>query len=209
MAKPNDFDIISGWYDPLSFLVFGKSIKRSQTYFLSTIGSEVKDVLLMGGGTGWLLNSLDELHRPIRVTYIEASAKMLDKAQRKAPFENIEVDYVLGTEKDISTERIYDVVITHFFLDVFAPQHLKLVMDQMCAVLKPGGAWFCTDFVLNDIWWQKVLVACMHCFFKITARLEAKRLQNFDQLFLQRGFNPVAEKCFYFGMIKSRVLKRI
>ncbi len=76
------FDWIAPYYDWLTRLVFGRSIRRAQRHFLGQIPPGAR-VLVVGGGTGWLL--VDLLKRPAvtHVTYLEASAVMLRLAQQK------------------------------------------------------------------------------------------------------------------------------
>ncbi len=56
----NGFNRIAGVYDFLAKLVFGKHIRRSQEHFLKMVIQQNK-VLVLGGGSGWILESINAL----------------------------------------------------------------------------------------------------------------------------------------------------
>jgi ubiquinone/menaquinone biosynthesis C-methylase UbiE len=57
------------------------------------------NVLILGGGTGWILSELKKINPTCRVYYIEASAKMLElaKARFVTPPSN-DIFFIHGTE---------------------------------------------------------------------------------------------------------------
>lgn len=199
----NSFDRVTWIYDGLANLVFFGAIKRAQLTFLSTIKSGSK-VLIIGGGTGWILEALDKIGIAAHVDYLEASSKMLEKSKSRPPFENLQVRFILGTQDSIEKNIQYDVVITHFFLDVFTSQNLPLVMNKLDQHLKPNGFWLMTDFMNNNRWWQSALIRLMYLFFRITANLEGSRLMNFDNQFSRLTYSLARKKDYFHGMISSR-----
>jgi ubiquinone/menaquinone biosynthesis C-methylase UbiE len=55
--KNKNFDFIAPYYDFLSKLIFGKRLRIAQTSLLSKIPRHQR-ILLVGGGTGWILPEL-------------------------------------------------------------------------------------------------------------------------------------------------------
>jgi hypothetical protein len=52
----------SAWfYDRLSRLVYGKAIVNTQLYLLGYIQPN-SNILIVGGGTGWILDEITRLH---------------------------------------------------------------------------------------------------------------------------------------------------
>ena len=202
----NNFDRIAPLYDFLTRVIFGKSIMRSQTYFFNCIRPNSK-ILIIGGGTGKVLNHLDSLAIPLSVTYIERSQVMLEKSEMHEPFLNLQVEFILGNETSIPVQK-YDLVLTAFFLDVFKENHLTKVVKILSEVLEPKGQWVVTDFMKTSVIWQRILVRLMYFFFRITTGLEGDKLLDFKTYLNDLGFTSIQEKAFYHNMIKSTVYQR-
>jgi tRNA (cmo5U34)-methyltransferase len=49
------FDRLAPFYDSLARLIIGKGIKQSQLHFLNHLRGQNQGVLVLGGGTGWIL----------------------------------------------------------------------------------------------------------------------------------------------------------
>ncbi|HEY9047693.1 MAG TPA: class I SAM-dependent methyltransferase, partial [Ohtaekwangia sp.] len=69
------FDSIAPVYDMLSRIVFGRSMVKSQRHFLKYIPAEAS-VLILGGGTGWIIQELFAVNNTCTIVYVEASQKM-------------------------------------------------------------------------------------------------------------------------------------
>lgn len=203
-VNKNTFDNIAWIYDSLAWVVFRGNIRKAQLHFLSSIKPDSK-VLVIGGGTGWLLDELDGFGKLMIIDYVEASGKMLELSKSKQPFENIEVNFIHGTHEKIAVNSSYDVVITNFFLDVFKADSLHLVMDKLDSHLKNDGQWIMTDFVNTEKFWQKLLIRLMYTFFRISSNLEGSKLLDFDLYFKKKGLNLIEQKNSFYGMIVSRI----
>jgi len=202
----NNFDKVAWAYDFLGRLVFGGAIKKSQLSFLDQVEAG-DNVLILGGGTGWILSELDNIGTKMNVIYIDASAQMVKRSKKRAPFKNIQVDFICGTEKDIP-DHTFDAVITNFFLDVFNKDNLPLVMGAINRHLKRGGLWLFTDFRRNDKYWQKILLKVMHWFFIVGANLESRELKDFSIYFKTLGLTLKRRVLFRGDMIESVLYKK-
>jgi ubiquinone/menaquinone biosynthesis C-methylase UbiE len=74
--KLNGFDSIAGIYDVLAKLVFGQSIQRAQTHFLPN-ARNCTSILVLGGGTGWLLRHIRQVNAAAHIVYVDASSAKL------------------------------------------------------------------------------------------------------------------------------------
>jgi len=202
----NNFNFIAPVYDGLAWLVFGKSIRASQLTFTSKI-KEGDKILILGGGSGWILNELDQLDLSIKVEYVEASSRMIELAKSKGPYGNLEVSYVLS--ETYMAKQQFDVVITAFFLDVFNQNSLDQWMTNIDEMLKSDGVWLQTDFVRGQRFWQKFLLKAMYSFFKLTCSLQGSKLQDFDKYFQQLGFFKQQSKFYYGKMIEASLYRRL
>src|SRR5690348_16816239 len=96
----NSFDRIAGFYDALARIVFGKHIMNSQCYFLDALNDGSK-VLILGGGTGWLLAELLSRKPHCEVWYVEASQRMITLSEVKTGAVKKNVHFIHGTEQSI------------------------------------------------------------------------------------------------------------
>lgn len=200
----NGFDRLAPIYDPLARILYGKSIVQAQTCFLQLIPPFSK-VLILGGGTGWLLAELLHLHPKCEVWYIESSVIMLSMAMKKNRGTS-QVHFILGTEKDIPTIG-FDIVISHFFLDLFSPLTLQNVVHKISLASKPSALWMVADFVNQGKWWQRFLLKAMYLFFRRTCRIEAYTLPPWGAVLVQSGQTRVDRQIFYAGFIESAVYR--
>lgn len=200
----SNFNLIAPVYDRLARLVFGKSIVRSQTWFLNEVPANAR-VLILGGGTGWLLEELIKSAPTINVVYIEASTKMLQiTTQRKL---NDKTTLILGTEENIPSHA-FDVVITNFYLDLFPEEKLNDIIQKITTRTTAASVWIATDFVLDSKWWQRVMLKIMYVFFRAASSIEASHLPTWGKSMLQHAWTEQDSKLWYRGFIKSVLFRR-
>ena len=201
----NNFDRVAPIYDKLVGIVFGKAMRHAQTRFLKKIGAHSK-VLILGGGTGWLLAELLSMRPDCQVIYIDASRKMIDLAQKKVGPNSQNVTFIHGTEKQIPASASFEVVITHFYLDLFE-QHS---CAQVCAVIRnychPGSLWISCDFE-NRAWWHGITLRVMYIFFGLTSNLRTKRLPNWKACIQDTGFAKIRVAYYSGNFICSALYK--
>jgi ubiquinone/menaquinone biosynthesis C-methylase UbiE len=184
----NNFDRIAPIYDKLASIVFGKAMRRAQTKFLNEIRHHSR-VLILGGGTGWLLAELLSTRPDCQVIYIEASEKMIDMARKRID-KSHNVSFIHGTEKEIPAASSFEVVITHFYLDLFEQRSCLEVCTLIRRYCHPGSLWIASDFV-NNVWWQSILLRSMYTFFGLTTRLHTKSLPEWRTCIQEAGFSEI------------------
>jgi ubiquinone/menaquinone biosynthesis C-methylase UbiE len=200
------FDHIAGLYDILARIVFGEHIVHAQHYFLKDIADGSK-VLILGGGTGWLLAELLSRNPNAEVWYVEASQQMIALSREKINDKG-NVHFIHGTEQDIPAEISVDMVITNFYLDLFSSEALAKILPEITTRMKENTRWIATDFVYQGKWWQSALLQIMYWFFRTVGAIESTRLPLWQAALRQAGWIPVKEKMFFRGFIKTAVYKR-
>lgn len=201
----NDFNGIASVYDALASVVFGKNLIKSQHHFLHVIPDDAT-VLIVGGGSGELLQTLLQQKPQCRVVYVDASERMI-KLARQRVHNAARVTFLCGTESVEMPVPAFTVVITNFYLDLFAQQSLQRIITRLRSLLVPGALWFVTDFVKPTKLWQKLLLKSMYLFFRIVSNIEASRISDWQGMLGTAGLSYQAEKTFYHGMIKSMVFR--
>ncbi len=210
MSGSTNYNAVAWFYDALSRLVFGSSIKKAQIDLLSLIPSNSK-LLIVGGGTGWILEEITKLHPSgLEITYVDSSSKMIELSKKRNPAAN-QVQFIEASIEDYlqpNASNLYDVIITPFIADCFSQSAWQQVFIKLDASLQPNGLWLYTDFQLNDKspLWQKLLIKLLYLFFRITCRIPAKQLPDVDGYF--SSYKQVSKRMYFAGFIVSQVFRK-
>ncbi|MBJ6116965.1 methyltransferase domain-containing protein [Pontibacter sp. BT310] len=203
------FDRVASFYDPLAKLVFGSSLQNAQRCLLPFIPSGAT-ILIIGGGSGWLLQQVLEHTSPERIVYLEASEKMLQLAQQQIPAPTI-VEFRHGTDSDLHPHERFDIIITPFLLDLFPDERLSRLMQRLYSVLNPGGLWLFADFwpvQQKPLLWQKLLAKSMYLFFGLLSDVQGRKLPDYSRHFDELKLNEQQCAGFYNGFVQSRVYRK-
>ena len=205
----NNYDKIAGHYDTLSRLVFFKSQVNAQINQLRYI-QENSHVLIVGGGTGWILEELSKTYKGLKIVYVEISAKMIALSQKRS-YKNNQVEFVNIGIEDFKTDVVFDVILTPFLFDNFAEQRAAKVFAQLNEYLKKDGLWFQVDFSLNKTngnWWKLLLLRSMYSFFKLFGIVEAHQLIDMNPYFFRANYLIVEERLYYGSFIKATIFRK-
>lgn len=200
--KSNDFDKIASVYDALARLVFGRSIVDAQKHFLHCIPRNAR-VLIVGGGTGWIIRELLAQHPDARIWFVDASEKMIASARKKTT--RPDILFIKGTEHDIP-EETFDIVITNFYLDLFPTDKLEAIGRRIRHALKPRGIWMIADF-LDDKPWMRWMLKLMFVFFRVTTNIESRGLPDWNKAMNDLGGKKKDGKYFYYGFIEAALFQ--
>ena len=205
----NNYDKIASHYDTLSRLVFFKSQVNAQINQLQYI-RENSHVLIVGGGTGWILEELSKIYTGLKIVYVEISAKMIALSQKRN-YKNNHVEFVNIGIEDFKTNVVFDVILTPFLFDNFAEQRAAKVFAQLNEYLKKDGLWFLVDFSLNKTngnWWKWLLLRSMYGFFTLLGIVEADQLIDMKPYFFKANYLIAEERLYYGSFIKATILRK-
>lgn len=195
------FNFLAPFYDRLARMIIGKDIVHSQVYFLERF-SQCKRLLIIGGGTGALLNEICSNYPYIEIDYIDLSPGMIDRA-RKRMKHNSHVRFIQGTENDLPSHH-YDGVITNFFLDMFEEKRLGTVIEKIKESLGKEAIWLVTDFV-NERKTHAIKLWCMYRFFRVITQIEAAHLSDWRGHMMEAGLKLTESRKFNNEFIASHV----
>lgn len=202
----NNFDRIAPIYDSLVKIFFGSTLQYATNYYLSRIPPASK-ILIVGGGTGQLLEVLNESASGSQVSFLDSAPRMIKRAKTR-DFRNLSVEF--SSESIVAFEESgYDIIITPFFLDLFINQELIILGDQLRNSLKKGGYWFFSDFVATGSAYQSYLVKLMYWGFGIGCNVSARRLPDYDNFFKTNSMNLISRAVISNGLLESRVYRHI
>lgn len=203
-----NFNLVAPVYDLLGQLMFGQNLKQAQETHLDILErDDVNEVLILGGGTGWILESIKKIKKPLSVTYIEASQQMMKLSQQR-DHSDLNVEFVLSASHlNLSQGRQYDLVITNFYLDVFPQPQLSEVLAHVSEHIRQGGYWIMTDFAQPERKSQKILLKMMFCFFRVFSGLRNRRLDDYARLILSKRDTLLRHKSFLDGFVRSHLFQ--
>jgi ubiquinone/menaquinone biosynthesis C-methylase UbiE len=198
----------SAWfYDRLSRLVYGNALINAQVYLLQYIPAG-SNILIIGGGTGWILEEITKIHPTgLNITYVEVALAMMDLSQKRQTGSN-KVIFINDAVENIMLQPDFDVVITPFLFDNFKEQTLQKVFEHIHQSLKPKGIWLNADFQLTGKWWQQLLLKSMFLFFRILCGIEASSLPDIDSQYKKHHYQAAAKKNFYGDFIVAEVYEK-
>ncbi|TSD62643.1 class I SAM-dependent methyltransferase [Inquilinus sp. KBS0705] len=204
----SNYDNSASFYDRLSRVVFGDALVKAQVYLLHHIPPGA-NVLIVGGGTGWILDEITKVHRQgLSITYVEISAKMIAIAQKRVVKNSNKIILINAAIEDLELSD-FDILITPFLFDNYREQDLPETFGHIHSMLKPRGLWLNTDFQLSGKWWQYVLLKSMLLFFKILCGVESSKLPDVTAQFNQLAYKMIDEKTFYGDFVVTRGYRKI
>lgn len=206
----NNYDKIANQYDTLSRLVFGKAQVNAQINQLKYLPGN-SSILLVGGGTGWILEEISKLHASgLKITYVEISAKMIALSKARN-IRNNSVDFANIAIENFKTDISFDVILTPFLFDNFNRSKAVSVFKKLGRMLNEQGIWFLVDFSLNvknGRWWKWLMLKAMYLFFKLIRIVEASKLIDMSPYFLKDNYQILEEQFYYGSFIKASVFKK-
>jgi SAM-dependent methyltransferase len=206
----NNYDPIARYYDFLSRLFYGKSEILAQVELLGYVAAGSR-MLIVGGGTGWILEEIAERYPDgLRITYVESSGEMMRLARRRRVGASV-VSFVEVPIEAFVTEERYDCILTGFLFDNFSAGLAARVIRWLSPMLEAEGCWLFADFYYRrreSRFWQGLMLRVMYFSARLICKVDARELPDMDVLFEQARFVPVRVSWYYRGFIKAVAYRR-
>lgn len=157
------------------------ALYRDDLRFYEQLARGAESVLELGAGSGRVTREL--ARAGARVTGLELSPGMLDRARARLAGAGLEARLVRGDMRDFDLEERFDLVVAPFN----ALMHLYTPRDQLAALrnvrrhLKPGGS-FAFDVYVPRFGPEGVLRHEGETFYEAGARTDVFVLQRIDRL---------------------------
>jgi ubiquinone/menaquinone biosynthesis C-methylase UbiE len=204
-----DFDRVARWYDALASLVFGSAQRDAQRAALAGLPPGAPHVLILGGGSGWVLEEVLRRRPAATILYLDASAVMLAQAEarlhRRWPAQRPQVVFRWGTETALAAGEKFDAVLTFFVLDCMTPAVFAAAVMRLAAALRPAAPWLIAEFAPPRRWWQHGLLWTMYLFFRLTAGLAARQLPDYAAALARQGLWAQQANLYFGGAITGAI----
>ena len=206
----NNYDPVARYYDFLSWLVFGQAEINAQVELLGYLAPGSR-LLIVGGGTGWILEKIAAVHSSgLHITYVESSPRMMELSRKRNCGHN-SVEFVLLPIEEFVAPSPFDCILTGFVFDNFSADKARTVVRQLGLLLREGGHWLYADFYLpkrKRKLWKAVLLRAMYIAARIICRVEASKLPDMEAIFGEAGYTSVYASWHYSKFIQSVVYRK-
>lgn len=204
----SNFNFIAPFYDQLAYLIYGDNLLEAKKAFFPLIPPDA-NVLLMGAGTGNILNDLFEKNPTVQIDFVEPSRAMIRIAQKRLleKFQR-QVNFICGDHHAIPAGKRYHVVTSFFVLDCFKQGEALEFGKAITSGLEQNGLWLFADFFYTKNKLQRGLIWFMYRFFRVTANISADKLPDYNALMERLNFKVTGEKILLKGLIRSQILGR-
>jgi SAM-dependent methyltransferase len=153
--RPN-FDFVARPYRWLEYLTLGHALERCRFHFLPQLQNRTR-ALVLGDGDGRFTARLLQINPRIHADAVDISPAMLQllrqRCQRASPStadrlktHHADAFAFLATP----SAGIYDLVVSHFFLDCFTQPELAQLIGSIVPHLAPGALWLVSDFRISS-----------------------------------------------------------
>jgi hypothetical protein len=107
---------------------------------------------------------------------------------------------------------VFDVVVTHFFLDCFPAATLERIIDSLAAAATPDAQWLLADFCEAPSGFarqrSRAILWLMYRFFRFTTHIPARRLVCPDSFIHRHGFRLSRRENSEWGLLHSDLWQR-
>jgi SAM-dependent methyltransferase len=209
-----NFDQIARHYGWLETVAFGSALQRSRTCWINKVPRPAR-TLIVGEGNGRFLCELLRAHPGIDIDCVDASDRMLRLAReyvfRNDPDSAARVRFLHRDVLSWSPSGRYDLLVTHFFLDLFRREAVQSIVAKLAKAAAPNATWLIADFAIPSGrlagFHAKLWLRTMYSFFKFAAGVSAKTLVD-PSIYLQTsGFARSGRRSFRLGMLKSELYR--
>jgi SAM-dependent methyltransferase len=205
------FDALAPHYRWLEFLLAGGKLQRCRTAFLHDI-SGARNILLLGEGNGRFLPVVGKRFPAARITCVDASSVMLDRARQQWMGRVAEGGRVSFIHADVlawepPAGEAYDLIVTNFFLDCFRPEQLQSITRLIGGATAEQADWLLADFQVapgpvSGLRSQAILWL-IYQFFRTVTRLPARQLTSPDAFLRAAGFTLRQRTQAEWGLLRS------
>ena len=209
------FDRLAPHYDWMETVLAGRRLQRARTAWLEALAGRT-EILSLGEGHGPFAVACAQRYPAARLTCVDASAGMQERARRRAARAGIAEDRLrwihAGMPGWTPPAEAFDAIVTHFFLDCFPPDTLASVISTLARGARPDAVWLVADFAVPAggvaRWRARAIHALMYSFFQHATRLGARRLTPPDEGLRAHGFTLAGRRTWEWGLLQSDLWTR-
>jgi SAM-dependent methyltransferase len=204
------FDRLAPYYTWMEILLAGDRLQHCRTAWLDQLAG-CNDILIAGVGHGHFLAACAKRFPNARITSVDASAAMLRHARQRGVAAGArleQLDFVHATLPGWNPPpQAFDAIVTHFFLDCFAPQELAPVVASLAKSARANAVWLLSDFAVPPRGLARhrarAVHALMYAFFRRLTDVRARAVTDPDPFLTAAGFRLAGRKSAEWGLLRA------
>ena len=212
-TAPN-FNLIARPYRSLEYLTLGKALETCRLHYLTQLLDRHR-ALVLGDGDGRFLAQLLTHNPHLHADAVDTSATMLgllrQRCEAASPNANTRLrtyhsDALALPLKD--PENVYDLVVTHFFLDCLTQPDLNTLIERTTKHLRPGAFWLISDFRIPNGPMHlpaTLIVGTLYLAFRLLTGLRTTCLPDHATALSKAGLTQIAEHHTLAGLLTTEL----
>jgi SAM-dependent methyltransferase len=208
---PN-FDRLARPYRWLEYFSFGPLLQRTRTQFLGDLGG-CRRALVLGDGDGRFSARLLRANLEIELHAVDASGGMLrvlaGRVQRAGHAQRLTVEQADLRRWMPNGGEVYDLVVTHFFLDCLTTAEAEDLACRVNHAAAPGALWLVSEFAVPRTGFGRLiagpLVSGLYAAFRALTGLYLDRLPDYAGALAAAGWSLCAERRRLNGLLVSQL----
>lgn len=206
------FDVVAPHYDWMEAVSAGSLLQRVRTHWLDELAGCPR-VLSVGEGHGRFADAFVQRFPDARLTCVDASSRMLERARRRLGRQGPQVEWVQATLPSWRPQPgAWDGLVTNCVLDCFPPDQLAEVIAALADGAASRATWLVADFAVPARgparWRAQAAHAAMYAFFRRVTGIPARRLTPPDPYLERAGFRLAGRRTFSWGLLQADVWRR-
>jgi hypothetical protein len=188
--------------------MYGNSLLAIQHLLIKELPLKGR-LLILGGGNGQILPSIYNQSPNLKITFLEASSKMIALAKKQTPTRQ---DIIFIHSDSVESMKIdCDYVYASFFLDLFSPSYMKDIVQTIENYQKYPLTWFIADFHLGPTLKYRLLralqVKLSILFFTITTNHHQNFLPDVFRFFIKNRYKSLVTIHLKYGFLRAQIFK--
>ncbi|HTW44581.1 MAG TPA: class I SAM-dependent methyltransferase [Acidobacteriaceae bacterium] len=209
-AKPRaNFDRIARPYRWLEYLSFGPMLERCRFCRIPQLKS-ARRALVLGDGDGRFLARLLTANPSLHADVVDQSPAMLRLLESRTASvhtsERIRIHH--ADALTFAPSGVYDLIVTHFFLDCFTTSEVQSLAQNIRPHLAPGAIWLVSEFAIPSGFAAlpaRTIVSALYAAFHLITGLRTRALPNHSTALVRTGFTLLDRRTFLFGLLISEL----
>jgi trans-aconitate methyltransferase len=193
----------------MEYLSLGNLLERTRFALLDAGALDVsRQALVLGDGDGRFTARLLARNPEVRVTAIDASARMLRLLRQRCVGFADRVEAGQCDAREFAPVERFDLVATHFFLDCLTQAEVDELVKRVALRLEGGGCWVVSEFRVPEGWlrWPAAaLVRGLYLVFRMLTGLRVTRLPDHGAALRRAGLERVAETRLLCGILATEL----
>lgn len=208
---PRNYDLVAPFYPLLERAAFGNVLNEARNSFVAHVAN-ADSALLIGEGNGRFLAECLKEKRGGSITVVDASPRMLALSCARieciphiTDVELVCCDFARWPRRAAA----FDVIVTHFFLDLFKPASQRRMIAKISALSKPQTAWVNVDFrAALQSHAERIVEWMQYRFDRLLSGIEAEQYYDPASLIAEFGWNSQEERSFCGGSVVANLFHR-